>query len=685
MAEVTSKCSNCQTVLKFAVKGTSETVRVQCPRCKHSFSVKVRKSDPSPTPANPLDLLTPQDLSGPAYPPSGSRGSNYPASQYPSYPTSSGGYSPTSSTGSQPWSAPAARRSGNKSSLKPILWALGGISIAVIVGLAGVGLYLSRDKIASIASAASTAIGLETHETVIKDMERLQNEVESVGSAIPQADRASKAQELENRFAPEFDAIAQRSKRLPITQKTISDFLQFQQVSSDHKRQLNQQIASGVAPSGFWHLDLTSTDPWKKMLVRLSDRAFTVTAFSNALTEYPDPRQYKGTDVAWTEEDRRVLAATWMQGSVLGKTIATVGPLINSSNVSDEELKPLFEFMDQIVDQGLELSKLPSAQGKIRIDVPRNAPYEFRKRNCDQAIRILRQDLKSSSNQDRHSLLAALQIAESLGSALEDIQFGDANPIERMAPMNMWEGFVKVRELAIAKEQEEKLEQERKRKEEEEKERKRIEAEDKRQREAEEKRRADEEARARRMQEEQNKPAPSNPSDGRGGSGPGRPFGPGPFGPGPMGPGQMGPGQMGPGQMGPGQMGPGQMGPGPRGPGQMGPSQPGQGQLGQGQPGQMGPGGQVPGMAPFTPGTPPPMSEKAITIEIAEINDKQFQAVKADLENFPNKSWNMSDKRVTIKINDFLLPLSEVEVYFPSLKIISIDEKTRTLKASPKN
>ena len=653
MADVTCKCSNCQTVLKFAVQGTSETVRVQCPRCKHSFNVKVRKPAQSQSPANPLDLLTPQDLGGPAYPPNNAGSLSYPASPYP---PSSAGYSPPSSNSPHPWSAPAARRSGKKTSLKPFLWAIGGVGIAGVIGLVGVGLYLSRNKIASIASAASTAIGLESHETVAKDLEQLRNQVESVGSAIPEADRASKAEELEKRFAPDFDAIAQRSKRLPINQKTISDFLQFQQVSSDHKRQLNQQIASGVAPSGFWHLDLSSTDPWKKMLVRLSDRAFTVAAFSNALTEYPDPRQYKGTDVAWTDEDRRVLAATWMQGSVLGKSIATVGPLINSPNISDEELKPLFDFMDQIADQGLELSKQPSAQGKIRINVPKNAPYEFRKRNCDQAIRILRQDLKSSSNQGLNSLNAALKVAETLGSALEDIQFGDTKSIERIAPISMWEAFVENRKLTIAKEQEFKLEQERKRKEEEEKERKRIEAEEKRQREAEEKRRADEEARARRMQEEQNKPAPSNPSDDRGGGG----FGPGrPFGPGPMGPGQMGPG--------------GRFGGGAPN-GNSGSPPPNFG-LEQG-----------PGMGPgFTPGSPPPMSAKAITIEIAEVNDKQFEAIKTDLEKFTHKSWNMSNKRVSIQINDFLLPLSEVEVYFPSIKIISIDEKTRTLKASPKN
>lgn len=659
MADVTCKCSNCQTVLKFAVQGTSETVRVQCPRCKHSFNVKVRKPAQAQSPANPLDLLTPQDIGGPPYPPSNTGSPTYPASPYPpsstGYPPSSTGYSPPSSNSPHPWSAPAARRSGKKTSLKPFLWAIGGVGIAGVIGLVGVGLYLSRNKIASIASAASTAIGLESHETVAKDLERLRNQVESVGSAIPEADRANKADELEKRFAPDFDAIAQRSKRLPINQKTISDFLQFQQVSSDYQRQLNLHIASGLAPSGFWHLDLSSTDPWKTMLVRLSDRAFTVTAFSNALTEYPDPRQYKGTDVAWTDEDRRVLAATWMQGSVLGKTIATVGPLINSSNVSDEELKPLFDFMDQIADQGLELSKQPSAQGKLRIDVPKNAPYEFRKRNCDQAIRILREDLKNSTNQDRSSLSAALQVAETLGSAIEDVQFGDTKSIERIAPINMWEAFVKNRELTIAKEQEFKLEQERKRKEEEEKERKRIEAEEKRQREAEEKRRADEEARARRMQEEQNKPAPSNPSDGRGGGGfgPGRPFGPGPMGQGPMGPG---------GRFGGGTPNGNSGGPPPN----FG--------LEQG-----------PGMSPgFTPGSPPPMSSKAITIEIAEVNDKQFEAIKADLEKFTHKSWNMSNKRVSIQINDFLLPLSEVEVYFPSLKIISIDEKTRTLKASPK-
>lgn len=663
MAEVSCKCSNCQTVLKFAVQGTSETVRVQCPRCKHSFNVKVRKPAQSQSPANPLDLLTPQDLGGPTYPPSNA---SYPASHYPpsstGYPPSSSTYSPPSSNSSNPWSAPTSRRSGNKSSLKPLLWALGGVGVAGAIGLAGVGLYLSRNKIASIASAASTAIGLESHDAVIKDLERLQNQVESVGSAIPEADRATKADELEKRFAPDFDAIAQRSKRLPINQKTISDFLQFQQVSSDHKRQLNQQMSSGVAPSGFWHLDLTSTDPWKKMLVRLSNRAFTVTAFSNALTEYPDPRQYKGTDVAWTDEDRRVLAATWMQSAVLGKTIATVGPLINSPNISDEELKPLFDFMDQIADQGLELSKQPSAQGKIRINIPRDAPYEFRKRNCDQAIRILREDLKNSSNLNRGSLSAALQVAETLGSAIEGVQFGDTKSIEKIAPNNMWEAFVKLRELAITKEQETKLEQERKLKEEAEKERKRIEAEEKRQREAEEKRRADEEARARRMQEEQNKPAPSNPSEGRGGGGlgpGGRPFGPGPMGPGPLGPGQMGPG----GRFGGGAPNGNSGGPPPN--------------FGQ---------EQGPGMSPgFTPGSPPPMSAKAITIEIAEVTDKQFEAIKADLEKFTHKSWNMSNKRVSIQINDFLLPLSEVEVYFPSLKIISIDEKTRILKASPKN
>lgn len=672
MAEVSCKCSNCQTVLKFAVQGTSETVRVQCPRCKHSFNVKVRKPAQSQSPANPLDQLSPQDLGGPVYPPSNSSSANYPASPYPSYSPSPTGYSQSSTGGSHPWAAPTARRSGKKTSLKPFLWALGGIGVAGAIGLAGVGLYLSRDKIASIASAASTAIGLETHETVTNDLERLQNQVESVGSAIPVADRASKADELEKRFAPDFDAIAQRSKRLPITQKTISDFLRFQQITSDNRRQLNQQMASGVAPSGFWHLDLTSTEPWQKMLVNLQSRAFTVSIFCSALTEYPDPRQYKGTDVEWSEEDRRVLAATWMQGSVLGKTVATVGPLINSPNVSDEQLKPLFDFLDQVADQGLELSKLPSAQGKFRIHVPKNAPYEYRKRGCDQAIKILREDLKNNSNQDRNSLSAALQVAESLGSAIEDIQFGDAKSIERIASISMWEAFVKHRELTITKEQEYKLEQERKRKEEEEKERKRIEAEEKRQREAEEKRRADEEARNRRMQEEQNKPALSNPSDGRGGGG----FGPGgrPFGPGPMGNGPMGPGQMGQGQMGQGQMGPGGRFGGGTPNGNSGSPPPNFG-LEQG-----------PGMAPgFTPGSPPPMSAKAITIEIAEVTDKQFEAIKADLEKFTHKSWNMSNKRVSIQINDFLLPLSEVEVYFPSLKIISIDEKTRTLKASPKN
>lgn len=713
-------CTSCGSELKFNVKTATQQARVKCPRCQHSFSVIVPKPQPS---VGPLDQLTPVDLAGAQS--LGPRGGRAPVNQPSPYQPAP--YQPISPQGppyQSPYgassaytpldahNAPSSYRdihsahnlstphTNNSPVLKLLLFFIGGFLLLVFVGIVVAGLSYFSAEVKQVGSLTKDSVGFDSHDAVDKDLEKLRTEIESTGSAIQEGQRQQRAEELKNRYQPQFDALLVRARKLAAQPRSLEQYIESVQRNAGVIQQLNQKTAQGQTNNIFWDFN-TSADPsdkWQAMIRSFIHSTSAIRQEMEGRIEYPSPLTYQGNFVAWSDEDRRVLAATWLQGKLYrGLLIELVALESQSSPAPESRLRQIFENFDKIADEGLQLSNIPSTQGKVVIDAPRNAPYQFQTNCAVGAIDELKNSLEMGTHPSRSDLLAAIRVAEALSDHLENIQFNKKEGITKFASVSAWDALPGLRREIVANEQKVAAKQANERLTNEDRERRQRELHEQqieRLRKQQETARLAIEEHRKRLEDRANARNNMRPG-GAGGLGPG--FGAPGFGDGqvsglvPGGPGGsigIGPGginndsqappspnpdRFGPPGFGSGIMGPGNMGPGPGGLGGrdgFGPPQ---------MPGFPGRGGM--GMGGFAK---PEMTASGVTLKITEVDDGSFKKIEGDFAKFNNRTWSRSNSNATLQIMSYDKPLADIEKDFPSLKIDSIDEKTRTITAKPR-
>lgn len=492
----------------------------------------------------------------------------------------------------------------------------------------------------------------ETAEQVSRALEQLKKEVEQKMALVPKADQPTVGAATFKSFVPQFEQLFYRAAQArPITKNLTQVLDEENKLRAEIERFQRQQTNPNQPVDTIWQIGshVDPNDTYRGAMFELTGKSITVdTALSSRLI-LPDPLTETSNAYDWSAEDRRVLAAYWIQGALERDVTTELVACLREGDWSEKAIQRCLAPIDKQIGLAGKLAGIPSAQGTLMIKEPKSSPYARQARAARSALLSIKQAHTNSI-----VIQDIVEIATRLSDAVEDLQFSHNQAIVEANKNSTWDMYRRLLDDRVAAEQKQ-LDEEKKLAEQQKQEQERqAAAAAKRQQQAEQAAAEQAAADERRRQQEAEQAA-STPDPNRGGN---RGLGGGPLGRGPI----------------------GDRGLPPFGPGGQNPDN------GRGIPPDFG---NRPSSGPNTPPAdfpqPPPRSAKAVVIQTEQLDNKTHETIVEILKSLKTGyQLNSSNGQSQIVIDPYNDELAELENKFPMLKFTKIDTKLRQIQAKKK-
>lgn len=458
MPEIQVRCPQCAQGVRAAVSDQLEVAQLTCRNCGKVLKVRVPRTQATTPAEDPLDFLSsPSSQPPPSSPPSssGRRLPGYSGKGLPNaYP---GGYG----------MRPQTKSAGGH------VWMLAGGAAVVVLAMVGAGLWwlsgqdggAGGGEASGWTAEAGGPAAEELQEQVTwpklgrpESAEALGNELVTLVKQADQIAGALSDSELHTvgaeRLAAaktKFEDLLYRAWQAAPLDLTMAQTAENQRQQAAQIENMRSNLPTEPPKNYIWRLQGTNdpADHWGRACYEISQVKLEVEAALNARGRFLDPLKETSDAYDWSAEDRRVLSAYWLQGSlerdVVTELTACLREGVNIGRLTERCLAVL----ERHYEPARELAAVPSAQGTVLINEPKGTPYALQARSARRTLETLRERFA-----EEETIVWILSITKRFSDGIEDLQFGRGAIVSLVTGSTMREHYQEYVDTMAAREQE---------------------------------------------------------------------------------------------------------------------------------------------------------------------------------------------------------------------------------------
>lgn len=460
MPEIQARCPQCEKGVRVSVSETQDVASLKCRNCGKGFKVRVPRVAATGRPDDPLDLLSspPANPSQPASLPSGGQ-------RLPAYAGKSG----THHYGGGYSNAPKSKSAG------VARWLVG----CAVAGLAlltlGAGLWWMSGAGNSPGGGAAigwTTAGVdaagagrqprvnwpklpqpENSKVLASELLDLILETDRIAAALTDAELQTIGAERLAAARAKFEALRYRVWQATPIDLTMMQLAESGRTQSAQIERLRSELPATPPKNYIWRMQDTNDpqDHWGRECFAISRVKSDVDAALNSLSRLPDPLKDTSNAYDWSAEDRRVLSAYWLQGSLERDVISELLACLREGQTIDRLTERCTAVLERYYQPALELAAVPSTQGRILIKEPQGTPYAKHAFMVRRVMQTLREQMAEDE-----VIEWILGMTVRFSDGIEDLQFGRDAVVKTVVAIPMKEHYQEL-VAALAREEQAKL------------------------------------------------------------------------------------------------------------------------------------------------------------------------------------------------------------------------------------